>query len=146
MLAVLSATIVLDQVDIAVVLVAMFLLGTAETFADTTATTLLPMIVDTADLGIGNARIMAGIVTINQLAGPPVGAALFAAGPVVPVRRPGRLHGRQRGAGLADRPATARRREGGPVARPARDRRRAPLALGQRRRCGRWRSRSSRST
>lgn len=32
----LSATIALDRVDIAVVLVAMFVLGTAETFADTT--------------------------------------------------------------------------------------------------------------
>jgi MFS family permease len=83
-LTVLSATIVLDSVDIAVVLVAMFLLGTAETFADTTASTLLPMIIEKRDLGIGNARIMAGLVTLNQLAGPPVGAALFAAGAVVP--------------------------------------------------------------
>ena len=83
-LAVLSVTIVVDQVNIGVVLVAMFLLGTAETFADTTAQTLLPMIVAKGDLGIGNARIMAGIVTINHLVGPTVGATLFAAGPVVP--------------------------------------------------------------
>jgi MFS family permease len=83
-LAVLSATIVLDRVDTAVVLVAMFLLGTAETFADTTASTLLPMVVDKRDLGIGNARLMAGFVTVNQLAGPALGAALFAADAVVP--------------------------------------------------------------
>lgn len=83
-LAVLSATIVVDRVDTTVVLVAMFLLGTSETFADTTASTLLPMIVDKADLGIGNARIMAGFVTVNQLLGPPLGAALFVAGAVVP--------------------------------------------------------------
>lgn len=83
-LAVLGATIVVDRVNIGVVLVAMFLLGTAETFADTTASTLLPMIVDKRDLGIGNARLMAGLVTVNQLVGPPVGAALFAAGPVLP--------------------------------------------------------------
>lgn len=80
----LSATIVLDQVDITVVLVTMFALGSAETFADTTASTLLPMVVEKRDLGIGNARIMAGFVTVNQLAGPPLGAALFAAGAVVP--------------------------------------------------------------
>ena len=83
-LAVLSATIAVDRVDITAVLVALFLLGTAETFADTTASTLLPMIVEPQDLPIGNARIMAGIVTINQLAGPPVGAGLFATGAVVP--------------------------------------------------------------
>ena len=80
----LSATIVLEQVDIAIVLMAMFLLGTAETFADTTASTLLPMVVDKHDLGIANARLMAGFLTVNQLAGPPIGAALFAAGTVAP--------------------------------------------------------------
>jgi predicted MFS family arabinose efflux permease len=42
------------------------------------------MVVAKRDLPIGNARIMAGFVTVNQLAGPPLGAALFAAGRVVP--------------------------------------------------------------
>ena len=36
----------------------MFLLGTAEVFADTTTGTLLPMVVAKADLGIGNARLI----------------------------------------------------------------------------------------
>jgi MFS family permease len=79
-----AATIAADRVDIVVVLVAMFLLGTAETFADTTTSTLLPMVVDKADLGIGNARIMAGFVTVNQLAGPPIGAAMFATARITP--------------------------------------------------------------
>jgi MFS family permease len=83
-LAVLGATIALDRVDTTVVLATMFVLGTAETFADTTSQTLLPMVVDKPDLGIGNARIMTGFVTLNQLAGPPLGAALFAADPVAP--------------------------------------------------------------
>lgn len=83
-LAVLSATIVIDRVDTTVVLMALFVLGSAETFADTTATTLLPMVVDKQDLGVGNARIMAGFVTVNQLAGPPLGAALFATGTFIP--------------------------------------------------------------
>ena len=81
---VLSATIVLDQVNTPVVLVAMFLLGTAETFADVTTGTLLPMLVDKSDLPIGNARMLSGTITLNQLVGPPLGAALFAAKPVVP--------------------------------------------------------------
>ena len=80
----LSAMIVFDQVNIAVVLAAMLALGIAEVFADTTAQTLLPMVIEKRDLGIGNARIMAGFVTVNQLAGPPIGAALFATSSVVP--------------------------------------------------------------
>src|SRR4029450_7227690 len=52
----------------------------AETFADTTSSTLVPMLVGKADLGIANSRLIAGFVTVNQLAGPPLGAALFAAG------------------------------------------------------------------
>jgi hypothetical protein len=74
----LTALIGTDHDPVAVVLAAMFLLGTTETFADTTGTTLLPMVVDRDDLPIGNARLMAGMVTINQLAGPPLGAGLFA--------------------------------------------------------------------
>lgn len=79
-LAVLTITIVTDTVNVGIVLATMFVLGTAETFVDTTSSTLLPMLVDGADLGIGNARLMFGEVTLNRLAGPPLGAALFAAG------------------------------------------------------------------
>jgi MFS family permease len=79
-LAVLVTTLVTGHVHVGVVLAALFALGTAEVFADTTAGTLLPMVVDRADLGIGNARLMAGGITMNELAGPAVGAALFAAG------------------------------------------------------------------
>ncbi len=81
---VLSLTIVTGQVSIGVVLAALFLLGTAETLADTTTSTLLPMLVARRDLGVGNARIMAGFITVNQLVGPPLGALLFALGLVVP--------------------------------------------------------------
>lgn len=66
------------------VLAVMFLLGTAETFADTAAPTLLPMVVDKPDLGIANARLLAGYLTINQLVAPPIGAVLFALGTAVP--------------------------------------------------------------
>jgi len=64
--------------------VAMFLLGTAEVFVDTTSATLLPMVVDKRDLGIGNARLMTAGITMNQLVGPAVGAALFAVGTAWP--------------------------------------------------------------
>ena len=68
------------EVSIGLILGALFLLGTAETFADTGSSTLLPMLVEKKDLGIANARIMGGFMLANQLVGPPVGAALFAAG------------------------------------------------------------------
>ena len=79
-LAVLTAALLTGQVSIVVVLIAMLLLGTGEVFADTTTGTLLPMVVPRADLGVGNARLMTGFITTNQLVGPAVGAALFAAG------------------------------------------------------------------
>jgi MFS family permease len=79
-LAVLTVALVTGRVNVAVVLGTMFLLGTAEVFADTTTGTLMPMVVAKADLGIGNARMMAGALTMNQLVGPAVGAVLFAAG------------------------------------------------------------------
>ena len=83
-LGVLVATLATGVVNIGVVLVALFLFGTAEVFADTTSSTLLPMVVNKRDLGVANARMMTGFVTVNQMLGPPLGAALFAAGTVWP--------------------------------------------------------------
>jgi MFS family permease len=83
-LAVLTTSIVTDVVSVPVVLGSLFLLGSAEVFADNTSTTLLPMLLGRADLALGNARLMTGFITLNQLAGPPLGAALFAAGAAWP--------------------------------------------------------------
>jgi MFS family permease len=83
-LALLSATILTGTVGVVVVLVAMLLIGTAEVFADTAGQTLLPMVVGKEDLAVGTARLMAGLLTTNQLAGPALGAALFAAGVATP--------------------------------------------------------------
>ncbi len=68
------------QVSVGVVLASAFLYGTAEVFADSAGSTLLPMLVRPDDLGIGNARLQAGFLVANQLAGPPLGAFLFAVG------------------------------------------------------------------
>ncbi len=81
MLCVVIAT---GHVSIGVVLVVMLLLGVAEVFADTTGQTLLPMLVRSEDLGIGNARFQASSLVSNQIVGPPLGAFLFAAGMVWP--------------------------------------------------------------
>jgi predicted MFS family arabinose efflux permease len=80
----LTASILTHHVDTAVVLAALFLFGVNEAFGDTTMTTLLPILVDQRDLGIANARTFTGVIVWNQMAGPPVGAALFAAGMALP--------------------------------------------------------------
>jgi MFS family permease len=84
LIAVLALTIIAGVVDIAVVLVVLFLLGTAEVFAATASGVLLPMLVARDDLTLANSRLQTGFVTVNQLAGPPLGAALFATAMALP--------------------------------------------------------------
>jgi MFS family permease len=83
-LVLLAATILTGHVTVPLVLATMFLLGTAEVFADNAQATVLPMVVPRRDLAIGTQRIQTGFLTLNQLAGPPIGAALFAIGAAVP--------------------------------------------------------------
>jgi MFS family permease len=77
-LVVLTVTIATGRVSIVVVLITMFVLGTAETFSDLASQTLLVGTVRRADLGIANARLQGGFLVTNQLVGPPIGALLFA--------------------------------------------------------------------
>lgn len=81
---VIIGTVTTDTISVAVVLVALAVLGTAEVFVDTTANTLLPMVVEHDDLAIANSRVMFGQITLNQLAGPAIGATLFGIGRSVP--------------------------------------------------------------
>jgi predicted MFS family arabinose efflux permease len=83
-LTVLALTIVSGNVNILLVLVALFVLGTAETFADSASSTLVPGIVRKQDLGIANARMQGGFLLANQLVAPPIGALLFTIGMAVP--------------------------------------------------------------
>lgn len=83
-LSVLVFTIVSGAVSIWLILATIFVLGTAETFADSASSTLLPNVVAREDLGIANARMQGAFVLLNQLVGPPIGAFLFAIGMAVP--------------------------------------------------------------
>jgi MFS family permease len=83
-LAVLVATIVTGTVSIAVVLIALFILGSAENFADAASSTLIPSLVPREHLGIANARMQGAFLLTNQLLLPPVGAFLFALGSALP--------------------------------------------------------------
>jgi predicted MFS family arabinose efflux permease len=80
----LIGSILTHRVDTAVVLAALFLFGVNETFGETASATVLPMLVGPSDLGMANSRALTGVIVWNQLAGPPVGAALFAAGRALP--------------------------------------------------------------
>ncbi|WP_432503247.1 MFS transporter [Kineococcus arenarius] len=83
-LVLLALAVLTGEAPIAVVLAALFLVATAEVFADNTTSTLLPVLVDRDDLAPANARLQTGFITVNQLAGPPLGAALFTAGTFLP--------------------------------------------------------------
>lgn len=83
-LGLLAAAVVFGQLNLTVVYVAMFVLGTAETIADNAATTLLAVAVPKHALGQANARVFGAMVVTNQLAGPPLGAFLFALGSALP--------------------------------------------------------------
>lgn len=80
----LTTAVLTGHASIALVLGTLFLLGCSEVFVDNTSSTLVPMLVAKKDLAIANSRLMTGFVTVNQLAGPPLGAALFAAGHALP--------------------------------------------------------------
>ncbi|MFI6603912.1 MFS transporter [Nonomuraea sp. NPDC050536] len=79
-LAALAALMVTGTVTVVTALVALTLRSIAEVFADNATSTLTPMMVTKDDLVIANARLGTGFITLNQLAGPPIGAALFGLG------------------------------------------------------------------
>jgi MFS family permease len=83
-LAVLVVTILTGTVSIAVVLLALFALGSAETFADAASSALLPGLVTREDLGVANSRMQGAFLLTNQLLLPPIGAFLFVVGAALP--------------------------------------------------------------
>jgi predicted MFS family arabinose efflux permease len=90
-LGVLVAAMLTAHLSVVGALVALGLVSTAEVFADNTTGTLLPMLVGRDELHIANSRLLTGFVTMNQLAGPALGAFLFAAGRVWPFVSEGAL-------------------------------------------------------
>ena len=80
----LGLAVAFDVASLPVVLVAVFLLGTSETFADNAASTLVATAVPKEGLGLANSRLFATSILGNHLAGPPLGAFLFGVGMAVP--------------------------------------------------------------
>ena len=79
-LAVIVVLLLTRTLTVGAALAGLGLIAVSEVFADNTTQTLLPMLVDRDDLALANARLQTGFLTLNQMAGPPIGAALFAAG------------------------------------------------------------------
>lgn len=73
----LAATVLGGAASLPVLYAVLFVLGTAETLADTASSALLVSVVDRDDLGRANVRLLATFSLGNQLLGPPLGALLF---------------------------------------------------------------------
>jgi MFS family permease len=84
-LGLLALTVASGTVSLPLIYVAAFLLGTAETFADTASSALTPSVVPTAGLGLANARFSASATLTNMIIGPSVGALLFGIAMAVPL-------------------------------------------------------------
>ncbi len=82
--ALLALTVATGAVNLPIILTAMFLIGTAETFADNAGGALIATSVPREHLGLANARLSGTRIFANELAGPPLGALLFAAGMAIP--------------------------------------------------------------
>jgi MFS family permease len=83
-MAALGAAVAADSANIALIYLALFVLGTGETPADTASSRLLVSTVAPEHLGTANARLGLTFTAGNQLAGPPLGALLFSVGHAVP--------------------------------------------------------------
>jgi MFS family permease len=80
----LAVSIATDTVNLAIIYIALFLIGTAEVFADNAAGALVATRVPKEHLGIANSRLIGTSILTNQLAGPPIGAFLFGVGMAAP--------------------------------------------------------------
>ncbi|WP_447008119.1 MFS transporter [Saccharothrix isguenensis] len=82
--AALTVAIVADEASVPVVYACLFLLGVGETVADNASAALLPAVVAQEHLPRANSRLMGTHIVGNQLAAPPVGAALFVVAAALP--------------------------------------------------------------
>jgi len=116
-LTILATAIGTGSVSVPVVLLALFLLGTSETFADLASSSLLPRLVPRESIGLANARMQSAYILTNQLIGPPIGAFLFVAGMAIPFASDAVCYGL--GAVLISRIATSAAATSAPTAEKA---------------------------
>jgi MFS family permease len=83
-LALLALLLVSDLLSLPVLYAVLFLLGSAEVLGDNAGVALLADVTPPTDLGLANSRLTGAHQVANQLAGPAVGAGLFALASVAP--------------------------------------------------------------
>lgn len=87
----LAALIAFDLAPLLLVLIAAFVLGTAEVLADSATGALVPSLVAPEQLERANSRMVAAQIAGDELIGPALGGALFAAGASLPFLANGSL-------------------------------------------------------
>ncbi|CAL9333255.1 Enterobactin exporter EntS [Streptomyces sp. enrichment culture] len=91
--ALLAAAVALaDDRPLAVLYALAFVLGIAETLADTAAPAMLPRLVDERQLERANGRLSAAQIVLNEMAGPPVAGLLVAVTAVAAVATGGTMY------------------------------------------------------
>jgi len=82
--AALAVAILTDSAGLALIYLAAFTTGVGAALRDTAAVACVPRLVDSADLDRANARVIAGQIVGNELAGPAAGGWLFGLAAVLP--------------------------------------------------------------
>lgn len=84
-MALLTGAVLTDSATVVLIYAALFALGVGETLADNASSPLVVAAVRDDQLGRANARLGLAFTMGNQLAGPPLGAALFVLGSAIPL-------------------------------------------------------------
>jgi MFS family permease len=80
----LAAAVLTHSIGLALIYLTAFATGIGSALRDTAAVTCIPRLVDPADLDRANARVIAGRIVGNELAGPAAGGWLFGLAAVLP--------------------------------------------------------------
>jgi MFS family permease len=80
----LAAAVLAHSAGLALIYLTAFATGVGSALRDTAAVTCIPRLVDSADLDRANARVIAGRIVGNELAGPAAGGWLFGLAAVLP--------------------------------------------------------------
>jgi MFS family permease len=80
----LAAAVLTHSAGLALIYLTAFTTGVGSALRDTAAVTCIPRLVDSADLDRANARVIAGRIVGNELAGPAAGGWLFGLAAVLP--------------------------------------------------------------
>lgn len=84
MVAALGTAVLTDTVNLPIVYVAAFAIGSAETLFDSASEAFLPGLVSEKELSVANGRLQGVEWTANSFIGPPIGALLFAVAASLP--------------------------------------------------------------